>query len=134
MYSCNRCNKKSFSVVADLKSHLKHCGEARWRCTCGTSFSRKSKLFGHMALFEGHMPAVEDEKSGGGSKVVTAMEQDDDEEEEEEDEEEGMTTSSKGRELNSSSNIYEDIEFSDELLNGFGSIDDYFLEDMLTDL
>ncbi|GFY94035.1 C2H2 and C2HC zinc fingers superfamily protein [Actinidia rufa] len=26
MYSCNRCNKKSFSVVADLKSHLKHCG------------------------------------------------------------------------------------------------------------
>ncbi|KAM1091693.1 hypothetical protein FF1_019146 [Malus domestica] len=134
MYSCNRCNKKSFSVVADLKSHLKHCGEARWRCTCGTSFSRKSKLFGHMALFEGHMPAVEDEKSGGESKVVTAMEQDDDDEEEEEEEEEGMTTSSKGTELNSSSNIYKDIEFSDELLNGFGSIDDYFLEDMLTDL
>ncbi|KAM1068368.1 hypothetical protein ACFX2A_000344 [Malus domestica] len=130
MYSCNRCNKRSFSVVADLKSHLKHCGEARWRCTCGTSFSRKSKLFGHMALFEGHMPAVEDEKSGGGSKVVTAMEQDEEEEEEEEEEEqEGMTTSAKGI-----PNVHEDIEFSDEFLDGFGSIDDYFWQDMLTDL
>ncbi|CAA0831839.1 Protein SENSITIVE TO PROTON RHIZOTOXICITY 1 [Striga hermonthica] len=59
MYSCNRCNSKSFSVMADLKSHLRHCGEKRWRCSCGTSFSRKDKLFGHMALFEGHMPAVE---------------------------------------------------------------------------
>ncbi|KAL3622068.1 hypothetical protein CASFOL_034264 [Castilleja foliolosa] len=57
-YSCGRCNKKRFSVVADLKSHLKHCGESKWRCCCGTSFSRKDKLFGHMALFEGHMPAV----------------------------------------------------------------------------
>ncbi|XP_047326922.1 protein SENSITIVE TO PROTON RHIZOTOXICITY 1-like [Impatiens glandulifera] len=65
MYSCNRCNKKSFSVLADLKSHLKHCGESRWRCSCGTTFSRKDKLFGHMALFEGHMPAVmeDDEKN-----------------------------------------------------------------------
>ncbi|GFQ05795.1 zinc finger protein stop1 homolog [Phtheirospermum japonicum] len=63
MYSCDRCNKKSFSVVADLKSHLKHCGESKWRCSCGTSFSRKDKLFGHMALFEGHMPApVEEEE------------------------------------------------------------------------
>ncbi|EPS59196.1 hypothetical protein M569_15615, partial [Genlisea aurea] len=61
MYSCTRCNKKSFSVVADLKSHLKHCGESKWKCSCGTSFSRKDKLFGHMALFEGHMPAVVDE-------------------------------------------------------------------------
>ncbi|WOK96245.1 hypothetical protein Cni_G04952 [Canna indica] len=59
MYSCHRCNKKSFSVVADLKSHLKHCGENRWRCSCGTSFSRKDKLFAHVALFEGHMPSVE---------------------------------------------------------------------------
>ncbi|KAG9451502.1 hypothetical protein H6P81_011467 [Aristolochia fimbriata] len=64
MYSCNRCNKKSFSVLADLKSHLKHCGQCRWKCSCGTSFSRKDKLFGHLALFEGHMPAVmEEEKS-----------------------------------------------------------------------
>ncbi|CAN4112864.1 unnamed protein product [Withania somnifera] len=62
MYSCTRCNKKSFSVLADLKSHLKHCGETKWKCCCGTSFSRKDKLFGHMALFEGHMPAVEGEE------------------------------------------------------------------------
>ncbi|XP_057807110.1 zinc finger protein STAR3-like [Salvia miltiorrhiza] len=59
MYSCDRCHKKSFSVMADLKSHLKHCGETKWRCSCGTSFSRKDKLFGHMALFEGHMPALQ---------------------------------------------------------------------------
>ncbi|KAK9990255.1 hypothetical protein SO802_025240 [Lithocarpus litseifolius] len=83
MYSCNRCNKKSFSVVADLKNHLKHCGEARWKCTCGTSFSRKDKLFGHMTLFEGHMPAVEvdDEEcpktAPESSAAVTAMEEDD---------------------------------------------------------
>ncbi|KAL9148011.1 hypothetical protein ABFS82_12G013300 [Erythranthe guttata] len=66
MYSCNRCNNKSFSVVADLKSHLKHCGESKWLCSCGTTFSRKDKLFGHMALFEGHMPAVNDELVAGG--------------------------------------------------------------------
>ncbi|KAL1568055.1 protein SENSITIVE TO PROTON RHIZOTOXICITY 1-like [Salvia divinorum] len=65
MYSCDRCNRKSFSVVADLRSHLKHCGETKWRCSCGTSFSRKDKLFGHMALFEGHMPAVEEEELEG---------------------------------------------------------------------
>ncbi|KAL3835005.1 hypothetical protein ACJIZ3_009741 [Penstemon smallii] len=60
MYACNRCHKKSFSVLADLKSHLKHCGvESKWMCSCGTSFSRKDKLFRHMALFEGHMPALE---------------------------------------------------------------------------
>ena len=59
MYSCNRCEKKRFSVLADLRSHLRTCGEAaRWRCSCGTTFSRKDKLFGHVALFEGHMPAV----------------------------------------------------------------------------
>ncbi|XP_076933174.1 protein SENSITIVE TO PROTON RHIZOTOXICITY 1-like, partial [Bidens hawaiensis] len=55
MYSCNGCDKKRFSVLADLKSHLKRCGEAKWKCSCRTSFLRKDKLFGHMALFEGHM-------------------------------------------------------------------------------
>ncbi|KAI7992901.1 Protein SENSITIVE TO PROTON RHIZOTOXICITY 1 [Camellia lanceoleosa] len=35
MYSCNRYNKKSFSVLVDLKSHLKHCGESKWKCSCG---------------------------------------------------------------------------------------------------
>ncbi|KAM3709698.1 hypothetical protein ACB098_02G193700 [Castanea mollissima] len=85
MYSCNRCNKKSFSVVADLKNHLKHCGEARWKCTCGTSFSRKDKLFGHMTLFEGHMPAVGGDDNEcpkiapDSSAAVTAMEEDDEE-------------------------------------------------------
>lgn len=75
MYSCNRCNKKSFSVVADLKSHLKHCGESKWRCSCGTSFSRKDKLFGHMALFEGHMPAV------SAAAAVVGLEEEEEEEE-----------------------------------------------------
>ncbi|PON47661.1 TFIIH C1-like domain containing protein [Parasponia andersonii] len=76
MYSCNRCNKKRFSVLADLKSHLRNCGEVRWRCTCGTTFSRKDKLFGHMALFEGHMPAVvEDDEKG---KPLGAIDEDED--------------------------------------------------------
>ncbi|KAK4429973.1 Zinc finger protein STOP1 [Sesamum alatum] len=86
MYSCNRCNKKSFSVVADSKSHLKNCGESKWRCSCGNSFSRKDKLFGHMALFEGHMPAVVDdgeEEQGKSVAVEAAVMVVDDEEEEE---------------------------------------------------
>ncbi|XP_062222992.1 protein SENSITIVE TO PROTON RHIZOTOXICITY 1-like [Phragmites australis] len=60
LYSCERCGgKKRFAVLADLRSHLRHCGEeAQWRCSCGTTFSRKDKLFGHLALFEGHTPAI----------------------------------------------------------------------------
>ncbi|KAI3499833.1 hypothetical protein L1887_35646 [Cichorium endivia] len=117
MYSCNRCHKKNFSVLADLKSHLKHCGETKWKCSCGTSFSRKDKLFGHMALFEGHMPAMpaeavaeEDEKAkevapaavvaeDGGDKVVKGMDWVD--------------------------NTMDD-GFFDGLLDGMGSIDDDF--------
>ncbi|KAJ8624977.1 hypothetical protein MRB53_033507 [Persea americana] len=76
MYSCNRCNKKSFSVVSDLKSHLKHCGECRWRCSCGTSFSRKDKLFGHVALFEGHMPAIVGEDQSKGMDLEEGMQVD----------------------------------------------------------
>lgn len=65
-YQCERCKKKCFSVESDLKSHYKHCGgggsqgggESKWRCSCGTTFSRKDKLFGHVALFEGHMPMI----------------------------------------------------------------------------
>lgn len=80
MFSCNRCHKKSFSVVADLKSHLKHCGESRWKCSCGTTFSRKDKLFSHIALFEGHMPAiaVASADDGGNSSnfTVASMEED----------------------------------------------------------
>ncbi|CAJ1938131.1 unnamed protein product [Sphenostylis stenocarpa] len=60
--SCERCRKKSFAVLSDLRSHVKQCrGEATWKCSCGTTFSRKDKLFGHVALFEGHLPILEEE-------------------------------------------------------------------------
>lgn len=57
-YTCSRCNAKKFSVIADLKTHEKHCGKDKWLCSCGTTFSRKDKLFGHIALFQGHTPAI----------------------------------------------------------------------------
>lgn len=57
-YTCSRCNTKKFSVIADLKTHEKHCGRDKWLCSCGTTFSRKDKLFGHVALFQGHTPAL----------------------------------------------------------------------------
>ncbi|KAM7275345.1 hypothetical protein ACFE04_017211 [Oxalis oulophora] len=107
MFSCDRCHKKSFSVVADLKSHLKHCGESKWKCSCGTSFSRKDKLFGHMALFEGHMPAVDKKEEIVDVDVYV------DEDEEEED---------------SSSKMFKD---DDDLFDGLGSIDDFPFEDVL---
>ncbi|KAI3414444.1 C2H2-type domain-containing protein [Psidium guajava] len=116
MYSCNRCNKKTFSVLADLKSHLKHCGESKWRCSCGTSFSRKDKLFGHMALFEGHMPAVAADDEEKASDVV-AMEDDEDED--------AMV---KDEELASNS---VDSSFFEGLLDGFGSLDSYSFQDVL---
>lgn len=58
MLACSKCGAKRFSVVADLKTHEKHCGRDRWMCSCGTSFSRKDKLMGHLALFRGHTPAA----------------------------------------------------------------------------
>ncbi|CAL9204091.1 unnamed protein product [Musa hybrid cultivar] len=58
MYVCNRCNLKQFSVLSDLRTHEKHCGDLRWRCSCGTNFSRKDKLMGHVALFVGHTPQL----------------------------------------------------------------------------
>ncbi|XP_074578529.1 protein SENSITIVE TO PROTON RHIZOTOXICITY 2-like [Curcuma longa] len=57
MYVCNRCNCKQFAVLSDLRTHEKHCGDLKWMCSCGTSFSRKDKLMGHVALFSGHTPA-----------------------------------------------------------------------------
>ncbi|CAA6660600.1 unnamed protein product [Spirodela intermedia] len=57
-YTCSRCNSKKFSVMADLKTHEKHCGRDKWVCSCGTTFSRKDKLFGHVSLFQGHAPAL----------------------------------------------------------------------------
>ncbi|XP_015935812.2 protein SENSITIVE TO PROTON RHIZOTOXICITY 2-like [Arachis duranensis] len=54
MYVCKRCNQKQFSVLSDLRTHEKHCGDLKWQCSCGTTFSRKDKLMGHVALFVGH--------------------------------------------------------------------------------
>lgn len=114
MYSCTRCNKKSFSVLADLKSHLKHCGETKWKCSCGTSFSRKDKLFGHMALFEGHMPAVEVEEPAAAL---------------EDEEDVGINISGNGSlDIRTGS----DNGFLDRLmLDGFESIDSYCFQELL---
>ncbi|KAG1369869.1 Zinc finger protein STOP1 [Cocos nucifera] len=57
-YTCSRCSTKKFSVLADLKTHEKHCGRDRWLCSCGTTFSRKDKLLGHINLFPVHSPAI----------------------------------------------------------------------------
>uniref|UniRef100_A0A2P2IVC7 Uncharacterized protein MANES_18G099800 n=1 Tax=Rhizophora mucronata TaxID=61149 RepID=A0A2P2IVC7_RHIMU len=64
-YTCSRCNTKKFSVIADLKTHEKHCGKDKWLCSCGTTFSRKDKLFGHIALFQGHTPAIPPDETKG---------------------------------------------------------------------
>ncbi|CAM8915404.1 unnamed protein product [Rhodiola kirilowii] len=79
-FTCSRCNNKKFSVIADLKTHEKHCGRDKWLCSCGTTFSRKDKLFGHIGLFQGHSPAIPlDEKnivgpdSGDSSKVINKV-------------------------------------------------------------
>lgn len=69
-YKCRRCNSKLFSVLADLRTHEKHCGLVKWLCSCGTSFSRKDKLFRHVALFKGHTPALSVEKSNGSRGTV----------------------------------------------------------------
>lgn len=59
LYVCSRCGTKEFSVLSDLRTHEKHCGNPRWRCSCGTTFSRKDKLLSHIALFVGHYQAPE---------------------------------------------------------------------------
>lgn len=59
MYACKRCQQKQFSVLSDLRTHEKHCGDVKWRCSCGTTFSRKDKLMGHVNLFLGHTPVVD---------------------------------------------------------------------------
>ncbi|CAI0556842.1 unnamed protein product [Linum tenue] len=73
-YVCSRCNTKKFSVMADLKTHEKHCGRDKWLCSCGTTFSRKDKLFGHIALFQGHTPAIPPDET----KTVVALAHTDD--------------------------------------------------------
>lgn len=57
MYMCKRCSVKHFSVLSDLRTHEKHCGDIKWVCSCGTKFSRKDKLMSHVSLFLGHVPA-----------------------------------------------------------------------------
>lgn len=116
MYACDRCNSKRFSVLADLKSHMKHCGERKWRCSCGTNFSRKDKLFGHMALFEGHMPAVmEDERDKG---VLVMVEED-----------EGDDNGSV-KEVQLGINC-EEKGLLEGLMEGFGSVENYYIQDLL---
>ncbi|XP_031483665.1 protein SENSITIVE TO PROTON RHIZOTOXICITY 2-like [Nymphaea colorata] len=70
MYVCNRCNRKKFSVLSDLRTHEKHCGDLKWQCSCGTTFSRKDKLLGHVALFVGHTPIM-----NCGSKIERNQQQ-----------------------------------------------------------
>lgn len=90
MYTCHKCNKQ-FSVVGDLKTHGKHCGHNPWRCSCGTTFTRKDKLFGHVALFQGHKPLLPDQElarppapkrlkatSNGGATTAQSAGDDDD--------------------------------------------------------
>ncbi|MQL72690.1 hypothetical protein Taro_005037 [Colocasia esculenta] len=128
IYSCTRCNKKSFSVLADLKSHLKHCGECRWRCSCGTSFSRKDKLFGHMALFEGHMPAFSVGIAGGEEDEVEEKVKGLEEEEEVEEETEEGKGGNRGSGLQGLVNGDDfDPEFFEELMvDEFGTVDGSF--------
>ncbi|KAJ4715760.1 protein SENSITIVE TO PROTON RHIZOTOXICITY 1-like [Melia azedarach] len=118
MYSCDKCNKKNFAVLSDLKSHYKNCGESRWKCSCGTSFSRKDKLFGHVALFEGHMPEVEE-------KLKDHDDLDDHDDDDEEEEENQERKSIKGNDYGTENGIFEG------LLDGFGSIENFSLQDVL---
>ncbi|PIM99978.1 hypothetical protein CDL12_27521 [Handroanthus impetiginosus] len=77
MYVCKRCNRKQFSVLSDLRTHEKHCGDLKWQCSCGTTFSRKDKLMGHVALFVGHTPAVGSlTKAGNGAQNSSQMQVD----------------------------------------------------------
>ncbi|KAI3450634.1 hypothetical protein Pfo_007299 [Paulownia fortunei] len=47
---CKRCNRKQFSVLSDLRTHEKHCGDVKWLCSCGNTYSRKDKLMGACCL------------------------------------------------------------------------------------
>lgn len=59
-------------MLSDLKSHERQCrGESTWKCSCGTTFSGKDKLFGHVAMFEGHVPAPEEKEK---NEPVAAVE------------------------------------------------------------
>ncbi|KAK7285329.1 hypothetical protein RJT34_20097 [Clitoria ternatea] len=49
---------------------MKLCGACRWKCACGAMFPRNGKLFGHIALFEGHMPTLMFGEDDKGKQVV----------------------------------------------------------------
>ncbi|KAJ1394067.1 Zinc finger protein STOP1 like [Sesbania bispinosa] len=99
MYSCNRCHKKNFSVLSDLKSHMRHCGESKW------------KLFEHIALFEGHMPALALDEEEKGKQMVMVEESEDPK-----------------SELGS---CFVNDGLPEELFDDFGSIDNYCLQEVL---
>ncbi|XP_074306452.1 zinc finger protein STOP1 homolog [Silene latifolia] len=71
-YNCELCNNKKFSVIGDLKNHMKVCGEEKGncRCSCGTGFSSKDELFAHLALFQDHFPVFD--RSSEKDQLVTA--------------------------------------------------------------
>ena len=96
-------------------------GSLKWKCSRGTSFSRKDKLFGYMAFFEGHTPAVveEDEKPKEASAAAAAMVEDDEEDDDR------MV-----KEAETGANCGDNGVF-DDLLDGFGSIEDYCFQDVL---
>ena len=50
MLTCAKCRLKKFAVVADLKTHEKHCGSDKWQCSCGTTF--RSILRRQYVLFQ----------------------------------------------------------------------------------
>jgi hypothetical protein len=71
-HTCSRCHAKKFSIMADLKTHEKHCGQVKWLCSCGTTFSRKDKLFAHVGLFKGHTPSLPADEPEASDKVAHA--------------------------------------------------------------
>lgn len=71
-HTCSRCHAKKFSVMADLKTHEKHCGQVKWLCSCGTTFSRKDKLFAHVGLFKGHTPSLPADEPEASDQVARA--------------------------------------------------------------
>ncbi|OAY68707.1 Protein SENSITIVE TO PROTON RHIZOTOXICITY 1 [Ananas comosus] len=48
--------REAVSVLSDLRTPKKHCGDTKWLCSCGTTFSRKDKLMGPWRFFVGHAP------------------------------------------------------------------------------
>lgn len=101
LLTCQKCMAKKFSVVADLKTHEKHCGRDKWLCSCGTTFSRKDKLFGHIGLFAGHTPVMQHELESAGVNSTGEQQQ------EQQQEHESPTEGSFGSENKSSMRFWD---------------------------